>query len=208
MSTVYNREPSFFEPSTNDAADADAEWCWSCFFRCSSFNPSSLDASTIDASEDRIHPSAEDPADQVDQVDQVDQADQADQVDPVHAVDQGDEALSKMKPPSEEAVGDHCEAAAIVDTDVDGSHITQHAIDGNDPAVLVKLEKDAKESKTDADTDDSKGSEVQYNAKENTAKETEENEKHLEENTKDFEKVGEVAEKVADEMVVEVMSSH
>ena len=129
-----------------------------------------------------------------------------------------------MKQPSEEAVGDHCEVAAIVDTDVDGSHITEHAIDGNDPAVLVKLDKDAKESKTDAETDDSKGSEVQYNAKENTAKdlEREENEKPLEEKTKgsrdfenvhevaekSFEKVDEVAEKVADGMVVEVMSSH
>ena len=113
-----------------------------------------------------------------------------------------------MKPPSEEAFVDHCEDSAIVDTNVDGGHI----IDGNDPAgvedVLVKLDKDAKESKTDAETDDSKGSEVRYNAKENTAKdfETDGNEK---ENTKgDFEKVDEVAEKVADEMVVEVIPSY
>ena len=111
-----------------------------------------------------------------------------------------------MKPPSEEAVDDHCEDSAIVD----GGHI----IDGNDPAgvedVLVKLDKDAKESKTDAETDDSKGSEVRYNAKENTAKdfETEENEKENTKGSRDFEKVDEVAEKVADEMVVEVIPSH
>ena len=117
---------------------------------------------------------------------------------------------SKMKPPSEEAVVDHCEYSAIVDTNVDGGHI----IDGNDPAgvedVLVKLDKDAKESKTDAETDDSKGSEVRYNAKENTAKdfETEENEKENTKGSRDFEKVDEVAEKVADEMVVEVILSH
>ena len=76
----------------------------------------------------------------------------------------------------------------------------------------MKLNKDAKESKTE--TEDNNGFEVQYDAKENTAKdfETEESEnleaKVDEVAEKCFEKVDEVAEKVADGMVVEVMSSH
>ena len=204
------------------------------FFRCSSFNPSSLDASSMDAFDHRINNSAEDQLDQVNQaVDQVDQADPVNAVDPVNQVDQvdpanradpadqvdqvdrvgqNDEALRKMKQPvqsSEEANVDHCEDDA-----------TENAIDGNAPVavedVLVELDKDAKESKTDAKT------EVQYNAKENTAKDvetsrTEENEKHVEKNAKrdfekvdevaekDFEKVDEVAKKVADGMVIEVI---
>ena len=187
-----------------------------------------MDASTIDASEHRIHNSTKDQVDQFNQVDQVDPANQVDQVD---RVGQNDEALRKMKPPvqpSEEANVDHCEDGATVSTNIEGNHATENAIDGNAPVavedVLVKLDKDAKESKTDAKT------EVQYNAKENTAKyvetsRTEENEKHVKENAKrdfekvaekdfenvnevaekDFEKVDEVAEKVADGMVMEVI---
>ena len=195
----------------------DAKWCWYwCnFFRCSSFNPSSLDASTIDASDERVHPADEHPADQVAPADQADPVYAVDQVNPV---DQVGEPLGITKPPS-----DHCGDSAIGNANLDGNHVTEDAVKGNNSAeaedVLVKLDKDAKESKTEID--DSTGSEEQYDAKENTAKEfeTEENEKPLEEKTrgsgdfekvdeKSFEKVDEVAEKVADGMVVEGMSSH
>lgn len=209
-------------PSTIDATDAgaDAEWCWCIFYRCSSFNPSSLDASTIDASDERIHPAAEHPAGQVAPVDQVNPVvpvNPVDLVDQVDQVDQVGEALGKMKPPS-----DHREDAAIGNTNLDGSYLTENAVEGNHPGeaedASVKLEKDAKESKTEIN--DNNGYDVQYDAKENTAKEfeTEDNEKPLEDNTKgsrdfekvdekSFEKVDEVAEKVADGMVVEVMLS-
>ena len=161
----------------------------------------------MDPSDHRIQNSGADPVNQAsDSVNVVDQVNPANQVDQEDPVDQNNEAVRKMKPPEqsrEEAIVDHCEDAVSLNNAVDAEE-----------NILVKLDKDAKESKTDAKT------QVQYNAKENTAKDdetsrTEENEKHVEENIakrdfekvaeKDFENADEVAKKVADGMVIEVI---
>ena len=176
------------------------------FLRCSSFNRSSLEVSTIDASDDRIRSSAEDPVGQVGQDGQVGQVGGEEK-----EFDEDKKVLSKMRSPDqtfEDVVAD------IENKNIDGSNVTKHTImiDGSDLSareeVLVKLDKDAKDPERDAETDDRKDSEMQYNAKENTAKHCEtRHTERIEDNeneTRGFGKVDQVAEKVADGMVIEV----
>ena len=176
------------------------------FLRCSSFNRSSLEVSTVGASDDRIRSSAEDPVGQVGQVGQ-DGQDGGEEKE----FDEDKKVFSKMRSPDqtfEDVVAD------IENKNIDGSNVTKHTImiDGNDLSareeVLVKLDKDAKDPERDAETDDRKDSEMQYNAKENTAKHCEtRHTERIEDNeneTRGFGKVDQVAEKVADGMVIEV----
>ena len=176
------------------------------FLRCSSFNRSSLEVSTVGASDDRIRSSAEDPVGQVGQDGQVGQVGGEEK-----EFDEDKKVFSKMRSPDqtfEDVVAD------IENKNIDGSNVTKHTImiDGNDLSareeVLVKLDKDAKDPERDAETDDRKDSEMQYNAKENTAKHCEtRHTERIEDNeneTRGFGKVGQVAEKVADGMVIEV----
>ena len=176
------------------------------FLRCSSFNRSSLEVSTIDASDDRIRSSAEDPVGQVGQDGQDGQVGGEEK-----EFDEDKKVFSKMRSPDqtfEDVVAD------IENKNIDGSNVTKHTImiDGNDLSareeVLVKLDKDAKDPERDAETDDRKDSEMQYNAKENTAKHCEtRHTERIEDNeneTRGFGKVDQVAEKVADGMVIEV----
>ena len=173
------------------------------FLRCSSFNRSSLEVSTVGASDDRIRSSAEDPVGQVGQ----DGQDGGEEKE----FDEDKKVFSKMRSPDqtfEDVVAD------IENKNIDGSNVTKHTImiDGNDLSareeVLVKLDKDAKDPERDAETDDRKDSEMQYNAKENTAKHCEtRHTERIEDNeneTRGFGKVDQVAEKVADGMVIEV----
>ena len=176
------------------------------FLRCSSFNRSSLEVSTVGASDDRIRSSAEDPVGQVGQ-DGQDGQDGGEEKE----FDEDKKVLSKMRSPDqtfEDVVAD------IENKNIDGSNVTKHTImiDGSDLSareeVLVKLDKDAKDPERDAETDDRKDSEMQYNAKENTAKHCEtRHTERIEDNeneTRGFGKVDQVAEKVADGMVIEV----
>ena len=173
------------------------------FLRCSSFNRSSLEVSTVGASDDRIRSSAEDPVGQVGQ----DGQDGGEEKE----FDEDKKVFSKMRSPDqtfEDVVAD------IENKNIDGSNVTKHTImiDGSDLSareeVLVKLDKDAKDPERDAETDDRKDSEMQYNAKENTAKHCEtRHTERIEDNeneTRGFGKVDQVAEKVADGMVIEV----
>ena len=176
------------------------------FLRCSSFNRSSLEVSTVGASDDRIRSSAEDPVGQVGQDGQDGQVGGEEK-----EFDEDKKVFSKMRSPDqtfEDVVAD------IENKNIDGSNVTKHTImiDGNDLSareeVLVKLDKDAKDPERDAETDDRKDSEMQYNAKENTAKHCEtRHTERIEDNeneTRGFGKVDQVAEKVADGMVIEV----
>ena len=174
-----------------------------------SFNRSSLQASAVDNADQYIAhhspDSQEHPDERFDRLSLYDQDERTD----LHI----DQTYSKITSPinTTKAVS---ESDAIKSVKMGNGHIPNQPFDDvSEGDVTVKLEEDAKESSTDAKSDDDRGSESPNKAKENTAKDLEDLKtgnleevlKRDEGSKKDLETV-EVAGKVADEMVVEVSS--
>ena len=175
----------------------------------SSFNRSSLQASAVDNADQYIAhhspDSQEHPDERFDRPSLYDQDERTDLY--------IDQSYSKITSPinTTNAVS---ESDAIKSAKLGNGHIPNQPFDDvSEGDVTVKLDEDAKESSTDAKSDDDRGSESPNKAKENTAKDLEdlktdnleEGLKRGEGSKKDLETV-EVAGKVADEMVVEVSS--
>ena len=173
------------------------------------FNRSSLQASTIDPADQYIaHRSPatqEHPDERFDRPSLYDQDEQTER----HI----DQTYSKINSPINTTMA-VSESDAIKSAKMGNGHIPNQPFDDvSEGDVTVKLDEDAKESSTDAKSDDDRGSESPNKAKENTAKDLEDlKTDNLDEVLKgdkgtkmDLETV-EVAGKVADEMVVEVSS--
>ena len=180
---------------------------WKFHFFRGLFNRSSLQASTIDPADQYIAhrslDSQEHPDERFDRLSLYDQDERTDLY--------IDQTYSKIKPPINTAMA-VSESDAIKSVKMGNGHIPNRPFDDVcEGDVTVKLDEDAKESSTDAKSDDDRGSESPNKAKENTAKDLEdlktdnleEGLKRDEGSKKDLETV-EVAGKVADEMVVEV----
>ena len=166
-----------------------------------SFKSFSLQASAVDNAPD----SQEHPDERFDRLSLYDQDERTD----LHI----DQTYSKITSPinTTNAVS---ESDAIKSVKMGNGHIPNQPFDDvSEGDVTVKLDEDAKESSTDAKSDDDRGSESPNKAKENTAKDIEDLKtdnldevlKRDEGSKNDLETV-EVASKVADEMVVEVSS--
>ena len=182
---------------------------WKFHFFGSSFNCSSLQASTTDPADQYIAhhspDSQEHPDERFDRPSLYDQDERTD----LHI----EQTYSKINSPinTTKAVSEN---EAINSFKMGNGHIPNQPFDDvSEGDVTVKLDEDAKESSTDAKRDDDRGSESPNKAKENTAKDLEDLKtdnldevlKRDERSKKDLETV-EVAGKVADEMVVEVSS--
>ena len=169
-----------------------------------SFNRSSLQASAVDNADQYIaHHSPdtqEHPDERFDRLSLYDQDERTD----LHI----DQTYSKINSPI------NTTNAASASVKMGNGHIPNQRFDAvSEGDVTVKLDEDAKESSTDAKSDDDKRSQSPNKAKEYTAKDLEDLKtdnleevlKGDDESKKDLETV-EVAGKVADEMVVEVSS--
>ena len=182
---------------------------WKFHFFRGSFNRSSLQASAVDNADQYIaHHSPdtqEHPDERFDRLSLYDQDERTD----LHI----DQTYSKITSQinTTKAVS---ESDAIKSAKLGNGHIPNQPFDDvSEGDVTVKLDEDAKESSTDAKSDDDRGSESPNKANENTAKDLEDLKtgdleevlKRDEGSKKDLETV-EVAGKVADEMVVEVSS--